>query len=140
MSDPDIEGVLVTILFTLALQTKPYSSEAFSQYWALLARAQIENPEFEKGAFLILKDDGRMDMTYWQHSERLSTSFRGRIPEHCIATMHTHPITDPMPSPRDRAEGQRLHLPMIVVTQFAVTVAWPDGRVEYLARRSPNRR
>ena len=123
------------MLFTFALRTTLYSRDAFSQYSALLARAQMANPEFEKGAFLILRDDGRLDIVYWQKSERLSTSFRGRVPEHCIATMHTHPITDPLPSPRDRSEGQRIHLPMIVVTPLAVTVAWPNGRTEYIARR-----
>jgi len=109
--------------------------DASSQYFALLARAQIENPNFEKGGFLVLGDDGRLRAIYWKESGRLSTSFHGRLPEHCVATMHTHPTRDPMPSLRDRAEGQRLHLPMIVVTPFAVTIAWPDGKVEYLTQR-----
>jgi len=68
--------MLITMLFTFALRTTLYSRDAFSQYSALLARAQMANPEFEKGAFLILRDDGRLDIVYWQKSERLSTSFR----------------------------------------------------------------
>jgi len=107
-------------------------ADAFAQYARLLARARV----FEEAAFLVRDNDGRVRAVDWNYGERRTISFHGRMPEHCIGVVHTHPSGEKEPSRGDRAEAQRIQLPMVVVTQQAVTVAWPDGTMSYLAGRT----
>jgi Prokaryotic homologs of the JAB domain len=104
-------------------------ADAFAHYSRLLARAGF----FEEAAFLVRDDYGHIRAIDWHSSKRRTASFHGRIPDQCIGIAHTHPQGDKEPSPEDRAEARRIQLPIVVVTSQAITVAWPDGSMAYLA-------
>ena len=109
------------------------SADAFTQYAGLFTRAQSGNSRVEEGAFLILDDNGRVHAIDWKSGESDRVSYAGPRPEHCIGTMHTHPLFgDTQPSRGDRDEARRVGLPFVVVSRVAVTVAWPDGTVSTL--------
>ena len=111
-------------------------ADAFAHYAHLLASAHFGH-SYEEAAFLVRDNDGRLRAIDWHHhKEQSKASFHGRMPVHCIAIVHTHPIGDKEPSPGDRAEARRIQIPILVVTTQAVTVAWPDGTMSYLADRA----
>jgi len=111
-------------------------ADAFVHYSRLLARAHLGHSPYEEAAFLVSNNDGRIRTINWRPGERHAASFHGRRPEHCVGIMHTHPIGDNEPSRGDRLEAQRIQLPIVVVTPEAVSVAWPDGTMSYLADRT----
>ena len=108
------------------------SDDAFENYCHLLARAGFGHSRIEEAAFLVQDSAGRLGAIDWNSGERDRVSYDGARPERCIAVMHTHPFGDNEPSLNDRREAQRIHLPIVVVTHGAVTVAWPDGTMSYL--------
>jgi proteasome lid subunit RPN8/RPN11 len=130
--------MLIALLF--ALHQLPYGSlrgpEAFAHYSRLLARAQFERSSHEEAAFLVSDAEGRIRAIDWIPGDPRMTSFHGRMPEHCIAVMHTHPNGNKEPSSGDRAEAQRIRFPILVITPAAVSVAWPDGTMSYLANHT----
>jgi len=113
------------------------SADAFTQYSALLARAQFGNSRVEEAAFLVQDSDGHLHAIEWRSGEADRVSYSGLRPDHCIGIMHTHPsFADTQPSRGDRDEARRVGLPFVVVTRVIVTVAWPDGTVSSLIDRA----
>ena len=131
------------VLLSLALTTVARgansdlsSPDAFIQYAALLAGAHLGHSAFERAAFLLREPDGTVRAILWKGGERGASRYVGPVPPNCIAIMHTHPIGDNEPSRGDRLEATRIQLPIIVVTPEAISVAWPDGTMSYLAHRA----
>lgn len=91
----------------------------------------------EQGAFVVREADARLRLIHWRPGTVTEVSSNGPMPAHCIAIAHTHPVSDVEPSKHDRAEAQRLGLPIVVVTPFAITAAWPDGTISRLSRQAP---
>lgn len=105
--------------------------EALQGYAHLLARTAFSG-EREYAAFLVREDDGKLRLVEWHSYEDLHAFYKGVIPANSIAVVHTHPAGDRYPSPHDVAEAQRIRLPIIVVSQYAVTIVRTDGCVEVL--------
>lgn len=110
------------------------SADASALYSGLLARAQFGHGPVEEAAFIIQDSAGRLHAINWERGLSDRVSYVGLRPERCIGVMHTHPFGDDEPSRGDRAEAQRIRLPIVVVTRVAVTVAWPDGTVSTLVQ------
>jgi hypothetical protein len=134
----EIDGSLIREASTTISpkETRLSGPDAFIYYAGLLAGANLGHAAYERAAFLVRDSDGHVRAILWKGADRGMATFSGPIPEYCIAVMHTHPIGDNEPSRGDRLEAIRIQLPIIVVTPEAVTVAWPDGTMSYLARRT----
>jgi hypothetical protein len=91
----------------------------------------------ERAAFLVLHAGHRFECVIWPptfgyRNERWS----GPIPDGTVAIVHTHPEHEPQPSSFDVAEAERIGVPILVLTNEAVTVAYPSAnRVARLAGR-----
>lgn len=88
----------------------------------------------ERAAFVVLRD-GALKMVPWQTGGYRHASFKGSIPEDCIAIAHTHPESAMDPSRVDVAMARRLGLPVLVITPRALTVADTDGNPRRLIRQ-----
>ena len=120
------------MLSALVLAVSISSPEAFKHYQRLLLSYEVKARSGEVGAFLVLRDETLVAVP-WRQGDSRSVTFSGKAPAGCIAIMHTHPGRELMPSTQDVLEAQRLGIPLIVVTPYAVTVANPDGTVSQLA-------
>lgn len=91
----------------------------------------------ERAAFLVLHANHRFACVVWPvtfgyRSER----WTGPIPDGTVAIVHTHPAREPQPSSFDVEEAERIGVPIIVLTNDSVTVAYPSaGRVATIAGR-----
>lgn len=97
----------------------------------------------ERAAFLILHANHRFSCVIWPptfgyRNERWS----GPIPDGTVAIVHTHPEREPQPSSFDVAEAERIGVPILVLTNGSVTVAYPSSnkRVATLAGRAWTKR
>jgi hypothetical protein len=112
------------------------SREAVVLYGKLLADAQFgRRGTMERAAFVVLRD-GALRVVPWHSGGYRHASFRGSIPEDCIAIVHTHPESAVDPSKVDVAVAQRLGMPVLVVTPRALTVADSDGRTRRLFQKT----
>jgi hypothetical protein len=92
--------------------------------------------EFERAAFLVLRDDGDFVCDVWPASFRWrSERWTGKIPSGTAAVMHTHPRSEGRPSVNDMAQARRLDVPVIVVTAEGLSMAQPDGRILAVSSR-----
>lgn len=90
---------------------------------------------FEHAAFVLEQSDGSFTCDEWPPLHRyLSESFRGPIPAHTVAIVHTHPVDYPKPSFQDLEEASRIGIPIYVITIRGVYKAVPGNRVAALAR------
>ena len=55
----------------------------------------------------------------------LAETFRGVVPAHTIAIVHTHPVQYPRPSEQDKLEATRLGIPIYVLTIRGIYKAIP---------------
>jgi len=86
--------------------------------------------QYERAAFLILRDDGMFDCSVWPATfEPRSESWSGRMPEGTAAIIHTHPLESPRPSYQDVLEAARIGVPIIVATPYVLAMAQPHGDV-----------
>jgi proteasome lid subunit RPN8/RPN11 len=138
----EVEGMLSTTSLVLAaLMTTPVAScgelcsrEAVVLYGNLLAQAQFgRRGTVERAAFVVLRD-GALRMIPWRSGGRAHASFRGSIPEDCIAIAHTHPEASMDPSKGDIAVARRLGMPVLVITPAALSVAERDGSTRRIFR------
>lgn len=126
----------ITLFVLLLGQLAVISSrEAFDRYDLLLQQFYRQGRRTELGAFLVRDGDARLRLILWREGTATEASTNGPIPGNCIAIVHTHPVGDINPSLHDRAVAQRIGLPILVVTPFAVTAAWPDGTISCLDKR-----
>lgn len=96
-------------------------------YGDLLAEGGYGRLSRERAAFLIRETDGGFTLAPWPHGGFRHATFRGDVPAGAVAVLHTHPLREPQPSQRDKAEARRLGLPIVVITPDAVIAATPDG-------------
>jgi hypothetical protein len=95
------------------------------------------NGPWERAAFVIQRTDGSIACQCWpsKHSY-LAESFRGVMPAHTIAIVHTHPVQYPQPSEQDKMEATRLGIPIYVLTIQGVYKAIPGvSKVAMLTRQ-----
>lgn len=115
----------------LAASLELSSPQALSWYEQLLAEGGYGRFERERAAFLIREADGTLTLEPWPDGAYRHAKFRGRIPARTIAILHTHPADSPQPSARDRAEAERLGIPVVVISPEGV-VAASGGRTRVL--------
>jgi hypothetical protein len=86
--------------------------------------------QYERAAFLILRDDGMFDCSVWPATFKArSESWSGSIPKGTAAIIHTHPLESPGPSYHDVLEAARIGVPIIVATPDVLAMAQPRGDV-----------
>lgn len=93
----------------------------------------------ERAAFLVLRPHQRFACVIWPPSLGYRREqWTGPIPDGTVAIVHTHPEREPQPSAFDREEAERIGVPILVLTNDSITVAYPSGnrRVATLAGRS----
>lgn len=111
------------------------SREAIVLYGNLLASGQFgRRGNVERAAFVVLRD-GALRMVPWQSGGYRHASFKGSIPEDCIAIAHTHPESAADPSGVDIAVARRLGLRVLVITPRALTIAEADGSTRRVFRQ-----
>lgn len=122
------------LLFTLAIQDQSRcSSEFFQNAWTLLKDARYGGTEFERAAFAVRDDDGRVRFLSWPVSaEALVAKYKGSMPPNLFAIVHTHPNRHPAPSADDHAVARRLGIPVYVVTRIGLSFTKGE-RTEYIA-------
>lgn len=106
--------------------------EIVRAYARLNAAAAMGRYASEWAGFVVRKPNGRVDVILWPSGEDLKATYKGPMPQGCVAVMHTHPARAPRPSRQDLAEASRIGLPIVVITPEAVTVARPDATAEEL--------
>ena len=112
------------------------SREAVVLYGKLLADAQFGRVgTVERAAFVVLRD-GALRVVPWLSGGYRHASYKGSIPEDCIAIVHTHPESAIDPSLKDRAIARRLGIPILVITPRALTVADTDGSARRFFKKS----
>lgn len=107
------------------------SPAAVRGYGYLLASTGFTS-EVEHAAFVVRDADGSIHFVRWNSQHELRAKYTGVVPDGCVAIAHTHPYLQTQPSPHDIDEAQRIHIPIIVITPVAVTIAHADGNVETL--------
>lgn len=81
--------------------------------------------QLESAAFLIARDDG-FECRPWPRDVYFhAQTWRGRMPEHVVAIVHSHPAAIPEPSWGDALLAKRLGIPVLVVTPRGITRADP---------------
>ncbi|MDQ6801162.1 MAG: hypothetical protein M3041_10025 [Acidobacteriota bacterium] len=88
----------------------------------------------ERAGFLVLDGD-HFRLVLWPPTHKYhAEEWRGKIPEGTVAAVHTHPIGHPEASNVDRAESQRVGIPMFVITLRSVVLVTDDGRTRHFDR------
>ena len=92
----------------------------------------------ERAAFLVLHAHHRFACIVWPPSFGYrSERWIGPIPDGTVAIVHTHPEREPHPSSFDIEEAERIGVPILVLTNDSVTVAYPSRkRVATLAGKA----
>lgn len=86
----------------------------------------------ERAGFLVLDGD-HFHLVPWPPSHKYhAEEWHGKIPQGTVAAVHTHPIAQPEASLGDRAEAQRVGIPMFVITLRSVVLVTEDGRARHL--------
>ena len=112
------------------------NASALACFAQLLALGGYGQRSEERAAFLILRDDDSHDYNcmLWpaRHAFRRE-EWSGRIPAGTVAILHTHPESNPDPSPHDAKEAQRLGVPIFAITPGDIELVEPrDGRIVIL--------
>ena len=103
-----------------------------SAFDALLRKSAYGQLGEERAGFLVI-DGGRFHLEMWPPSHQFhAEEWQGRVPVGTVAVIHTHPNAQPLPSSHDRAEAQRVGIPMLVITAASVSLATEDGRIRRL--------
>jgi len=99
-----------------------FSSESGrSRFRDLLRAGQWGFFNTERAAFIVDSGNGSFDSVDWPPTDALwEETFRGKIPAHTLAIIHTHPLAWPLPSDQDRMEAVRLGIPIYVLTVRAI--------------------
>ena len=118
---------MLAAVLLLAVSGELSQTDAVEQYARLNALAALTRYESERAAFLVRRLDGRLTIVPWPSGDRVEASYVGRIPQRCVAVIHTHPLKSPQPSKHDVLEAQRIGIPIVVITPQSVTVATPEG-------------
>jgi len=93
----------------------------------------------ERAAFLVLHANQRFACVVWPPSFGYrSERWTGPIPDGTVAIVHTHPEREPRPSSFDIAEAERIGVPILILTNDSVTVAYssPAKQTATLAGRN----
>jgi hypothetical protein len=128
------------LLLALLLATADARAEAIlanRQIVGCFARvlADGSGPRPESAAFVVLRGGANFDCVPWPRTnDRHSARFNGRIPAGTVAIVHSHPASQPEPSPHDLNEAQRLGISIFVVTPDAVTMAPAGGPAATVTR------
>ena len=86
----------------------------------LLRKAAYGQLGEERAGFLVF-DEGRFRLVLWPPTHKFhAEEWNGPIPKGTVAVVHTHPPGQPAPSTHDRAEAQRVGIPMLVITPASV--------------------
>ncbi|MBW3565530.1 MAG: hypothetical protein KY459_12460 [Acidobacteria bacterium] len=122
-------------------------SPAIMAFFAdLVRRSGSGHRNTERGAFLVLDEEGRYRCLLWPyHNGYRRERFTGKIPVGTIAVAHTHPKDAPAPSFRDQRAAKRLQMPFIVASPRDLFLIASDGTVTALVRNqwwmdTPDRR
>lgn len=102
----------------------------------LLAGAYFGKANYERAAFLVLRDDGTFACHDWPPTfSYRSERWTGAVPDRTVAIAHTHPAHIRQPSPADIDCAGRIGIPVFVVTEAWISMVAPDGIVTFVTRK-----
>lgn len=91
----------------------------------------------EAAAFIVDHGAGLAGCMEWPVSGlRQRQTYRGPVPFHAIAVVHSHPGAARLPSGQDILEARRSGMPFYVVTRDSIWRANPDGSTTRVLQRS----
>lgn len=83
----------------------------------------------EIAGFLVASNDESLQFQQWKGVAGVwRESYKGKVPEHVVAIVHTHPVSWSSPSSTDIAESVRIGLPIYVVSEWRIWVVDPESR------------
>ena len=97
------------------------SDAVLTQAWVLLAEARYGQSTREHAAFVVLDERGYSFVAWPYGGSEYAAHYKGTIPEHTVAIIHTHPNAYPMPSAEDETAAQRLGIPVYVITRTMIS-------------------
>jgi len=105
--------------------------QSFYDLWKDAAFGNDPN-RTEKAAWVILTPEGSYSFQLWPASgARNSQIWRGPIPDHSVALVHTHTvIMDEKPSHRDILVAQKLAIILYVISSKGIWSVAPSGQEE----------
>jgi len=85
----------------------------------------------ELAAWVLAVDADHVRWQTWPDGRwHLRAHWRGPVPAHAVAIVHTHPaVVDPKPSQQDMETARRLGMPVYTVSRAGIWKAEPDGQV-----------
>ena len=125
------------LLFAVAIDC---TGDFFQNSWALLQTASYGQSVYERAAFAVRDADDRVTFVRWPSDHRqLGARYKGPIPPHTFAIVHTHPNGHPLPSADDEATAARLGIAVYVLTINSITRWRVSSRVGAVSMHSPSR-
>ena len=119
---------IVAIPIGSELVTQPNVAACFAE---LLKLGGYGKRPQERAAFLVLHEHHRFACVVWPATFGYrSEQWNGPIPDGTVAIVHTHPEHEPEPSSVDVEEAERIGVPILVLTNGSITVAYPSSRAK----------
>jgi hypothetical protein len=135
-----INIVLIYALFTMLAKTgfsettESLICEKLTSFYGLWKDAAFgKDPNrTEKAAWIILDSKGSYSFQRWPCSAaRNKETWKGRVPVHAIALVHTHSIiVDEKPSRQDGRIAQKLRMTLYVISSKGIWSVAPNGLIE----------
>src|SRR5438105_5004827 len=121
------------LLFAMTIEAPSSCDSEFVQNsWALLQAARYGQTQYEVAAFAVRDIDDRVTFVRWPFDHRqLEARYKGPIPAHTFAIVHTHPTGHPLPSVDDEATARQLGMAVYVLTINSITRS-NGKRTEYI--------
>ena len=102
----------------------------------LLRKARYGMTDQEVGGFVVEEDGEESLCLQWPTSSAYrKLTYRGPVPLHTRAIVHTHPFGLRKPSRDDLLQARRSGLPFYVVTRDSIWKAAPDGTITEVLRK-----
>ena len=118
-----------TLMLVMALSRQPIeiacNDGVLTHFWTLLAKARYGQSTREHAAFVVF-DEGSYSFVAWPYgASEYAARYKGSIPEHTVAIIHTHPNAYPMPSAEDETVAQKTGIPIYVLTRTMISRTGP---------------
>ena len=113
------------------------NATAFYQLWKDAAFGKDPN-RTERAAWVISRSTGSDRFARWPASAaRNSETWRGPLPEHAVALVHTHPDNmDEKPSGVDALIAQKTGMSLYIISSHGIWSITPDGELKKEAGRN----
>ena len=118
-----MKRTIAVLIAVLAYAQSAQSSEIANDpqvrrfFWSMMQDNRYGFTETEDAAFVVRREDGRIEFIKWSSETHHRATWRGKLPRGVIAIVHTHPNWIPNPSPTDARTAKLRRVPVYVVTR-----------------------